>query len=331
MEANLPSSNSGQPRARLTGVIVGKFYPPHLGHKFLIDTACAQATRVVVMVCDHPDQTIHAELRARWLREMCPEAEVVVTPDDLPEEPACWAERTIQILGHPPDLVFSSEDYGPGFAAALGATHVMVDRQRVIVPISATKVRSEPCRFDEFLHPCVRAHFVKRVVLVGAESTGKTTIAQRLAQELGLQWVAEYGREYSEWKIPEGTPWTDQDFIDIAAEQQRREDHAARQSDRLLICDTNAWATGTWYERYMGGRSADVDAIGALDRADLYLVPDPSVPFVQDGLRDGEHVREWMHARFLELLQQQGRRFEVLSGTYEERYREALGLAHSLP
>jgi NadR type nicotinamide-nucleotide adenylyltransferase len=259
---------------------------------------------------------------------MCPHAEIVVTPDDLPEEPTAWARRTVEVVGGRPDVVFSSEDYGPAYAAAMGAQHVMVDRNRAAIPISATQIRREPKACGAYLAPCVQAYFVPRLVLVGAESTGKTTLAQFLSRELDLPWVPEYGREYSEWKLPEGSDWGTAEFIEIAAEQQRTEDALARTLPKLFICDTNAWATGTWHERYMGARSPEVDAIGALDRADLYLIPDPTVPFVQDGLRDGEHIREWMHGRFLELLQ--GKPHEILSGTYAKREAKALELARSL-
>lgn len=306
-----------------TGVVVGKFYPPHRGHKFLIEYGRSQVERLVILLCDDPGQEIPAELRARWLHEIHPDCETIVTPDDLPEEPSAWANRTVEEIGYAPDFVFSSEDYGLAYAAAMGARHVMVDRNRVHVPISATAIRSNPRVFREYLEPCVRGHFVPRVVIVGAESTGKTTLAEKLSHHFGCHWVPEYGREFSEIKMPSGEEWTTADFLHIAEEQQRREDLAARESDSLLICDTNAWATGTWHERYMGGRAALVDAIGNLDRSDLYLVPDTHVRFVQDGLRDGEHIREWMHEKFVSLLYAQGANFQVLAGNYEERFDQA--------
>ena len=104
----------------MIGVVIGKFYPPHRGHKFLIDSALGQVDELTVIVCDLPGQSISAEQRAEWLREIHPSAKVVVTPDDLPDEPEPWAKRTIEILGGRPDVVFTSETYGNDYARAMG-------------------------------------------------------------------------------------------------------------------------------------------------------------------------------------------------------------------
>lgn len=311
------------------GFVVGKFYPPHRGHRHLIETARAACDRVVVLLPHHPSQKIPGEVRRAWLREIHPDCEIHLVPDELEDDGRAWARFTIQHLGRAPDVVFSSEDYGAPFAAWMGSRHVMVDRDRAAFPVSGTAVRSSPLDHLEWLEPCVRAWFVRRVVLIGAESTGKTTLAQALAAHYGTRWVPEFGREYWEAKVSRGLPegqlpaWAadkgssddagrlheaelpafmGDEFLHIAGEQQRRENLAAREANRVLICDTNAFATGTWHERYLGRRDDAVDTIGRRDRVDLYLLTEPDFPFVQDGWRDGEHVRDWMHARFLEPL-----------------------------
>ncbi len=167
----------------MIGVVIGKFYPPHNGHRFLIESALGQVDDLTVIVCDHPFQEISAETRANWLRGIHPTVRVVVTPDDLPDEPQPWAKRTIEILGRNPDVVFTSEAYGEGYAKAMDCRHVLVDIDRNAVPISATKIRSAPLDCLEYLEPCVRAHYVKRVVLLGVESTGKSTLAKDLVIE----------------------------------------------------------------------------------------------------------------------------------------------------
>ncbi len=290
------------------GFVVGKFYPPHRGHKHLIDAARRQVDRLVVMVCHHPSQRIPGEVRQAWLEEIHPDCDVHLVPDELADDSRQWATFTIAHLGRAPDVVFSSEAYGPVFAGLMGSRHVMVDQPRTSVPISATRIRAAPLDHLDWLEPCVRAHFARRVVLVGAESTGKTTLAAALADRYATGWVPEYGREYWEAKaagLPRDGPlpaWSSAEFRHIAAEQQRREDAAARSADRVLFCDTNAFATGTWHERYLGTRDAKTDAVGRGDRADLYLLAAPDFPFVQDGWRDGESVRGWMHGRFAEQL-----------------------------
>lgn len=308
------------------GLVIGKFYPPHRGHKHLIDTARAGVDRLVVILPHHPSQRIPGEVRRAWLEEIHPDCEIHLVPDELGDDGEAWARFTMAHLGRTPDVVFTSEDYGPGFAAHLSCRHVMVDRERRTVPVSGTMIRRAPLEYLHWLEPCVRAYFVPRVVLIGAESTGKTTLAAMLADRFATAWVPEYGREHWERKVA-GLPmdgplpgWTDEEFRQIAREQQRRENLAARTANKVLICDTNAFATGTWFERYRGGRDAEVDAIGRADKADLYLLTAPDVPFVQDGFRDGERIRDWMHERFLNQLRRGQAHFVLLGGALQQRF-----------
>ncbi len=311
----------------MTGLVIGKFYPPHRGHHYLIRTARAQVDHLVVMMCVHEHQTIPGDLREAWLREVHPDCEIRVVPDTLPEDPHAWAKFTVEELGYAPDVVFSSESYGEPFAAAMGARHIMVDRDRQFVPISGTKIRAHPLACRSYVEPCVWAYYVRRVVLIGAESTGKTTLASQLAESLSTDWVPEYGREYWEQRLAgmnwgEAEPWTTEEFVHIAEEQQRRENLAARSANEILICDTNAFATGIWHERYRGFRAPEVDAIGAKDRVALYLLTVPDFPFVQDGWRDGEGIRDWMHERFLDATNDRPR--VLLAGPQEQRLTAAL-------
>ena len=183
------------------GFVVGKFYPPHRGHKYLIDEARRRVDRLIVMLPHHASQTIPGELRKSWLQEIHPDCEIDLVEDELKDDSHEWAQFTARYLGFAPDVVFSSEDYGPKFAALLGARHVMIDRERLVMPISGTQIRASPLRYLEYLEPCVRAYFVKRVVVIGAESTGKTTLARSLAAHFDTEWVPEFGREHWERKI----------------------------------------------------------------------------------------------------------------------------------
>lgn len=312
------------------GVVVGKFYPPHRGHKHLIDEARQQVDRLVVILAHHPSQDIPGEKREAWLKEIHPDCEIHLVPDELKDDSRQWADFTVRHLGRAPDVVFSSEDYGEAFARFMGARHVMIDRARTAVPISGTAIRAAPLRHLDFLEPCVRAWFVKRVVLIGAESTGKTMMAEALAQRFETAWVPEFGREHWERKIARlriddpSPSWTPDEFLEIAIEQQRREEEAARRANLVLFCDTNAFATGTWYERYRHGRDPRVDAVGAGDRVHLYLHTAPDVPFVQDGFRDGEKIRDWMDRRFAEQLAAASTPVVRLEGGYDRRFQTAV-------
>ena len=316
------------------GLIVGRFYPPHRGHKHLIDTARAQADELTVFVCGREGEAPAGGLRAAWLRELHPGVRVVLVDGaDDEQDTRVWAANCVRRLGRAPDLLFTSEDYGDEFARHLGCRHVQVDGARAAVPVSGTRVRADPLGCWEFLEPPVRGFYAVRVCVVGAESTGKTTLAQDLARHFDTVWVPEYGREYSERKLAAGGGYDFRpaEFAHIAARQCELEDEAARRANKILICDTDAFTTGVWHRRYVGARSPEVEETAARHRRpDLYLLTDIKTPFVHDGTRDGEHVRGWMHEIFVEELRARGRPFRPVSGARGERLRQSVGYIEEL-
>lgn len=310
------------------GLVIGKFYPPHRGHKHLIDTALKASKEVTIIVCYKPGQVIPGELRAAWIQKIHPTARVLLIEDNklADDDSKGWAEYTKKILGYTPDAVFTSEDYGDAYASFMGCVHVLVDKERTTVPISGTLVRSNAHLYSAFLEPIVRAYFVKRVCVLGAESTGTTTLARALAEHYQTVWVPEYGRFYSEGKLPlkEKLEWRTDEFTHIATAQQEMEDDLAQSANKVLIADTDAFATSVWHERYMGSVSDRLEKIADVALHHLYILTGDEIPFVQDGTRDGEHIRHDMHKRFREKLTQTGRNFIEVRGTHEVRMKAAI-------
>lgn len=248
------------------------------------------------------------------------------------------------------DAVFSSEPYGAELARRLGAADVRVDEERRRRPCSGTAVRADVVGRWNDLAPATRAGLAIRVVFVGAESTGTTTTSLDVAGALRARggvwaatgWVGEYGRQYTVDRLAvaatlagalgrraptmEELTWMPEDFAAIAARQLAMEDAAAAAGSPVLVCDTDAFATAIWHERYLGSRHPGVEAIGGERTHHLYLLTDHrEVPFEQDGVRDGEHLRPWMTGRFAEALDSSGRPWHHLSGSREDRADAALG------
>ncbi len=308
------------------GVVIGKFYPPHRGHHHLINTGLSQCDELTVIICAKDSDQIPGEQRRTWLQEIHPRAKIVILDDTYDaDDTAVWAENTLKILGGPPDVVFTSEDYGEPYARQMGAEHVSVDRERVTIPCSGTKIRQNPLGQLDFLEPPVRSWFVRKVCVLGAESTGTTTLAKALAEHYQTVWVPEYGREYSQQKMDRGgSGWTSCEFVEIAREQMRREEEARRKAGRVLICDTNAFATCLWHRRYMGFDLPELEPLGVRSPPDLYLLTGDEIPFVQDGLRDGEHIRHEMHGWFEKALSSQSVPWILLHGSPEDRLADAV-------
>jgi HTH-type transcriptional repressor of NAD biosynthesis genes len=309
-----------------TGFIVGKFYPFHRGHKYLIDTARKLVDDLVVVVAAKPRETIPGVFRYEWLREtfaFTPNVDVGLIENDLPDDDhQAWANFTKDYLGYVPDFVFTSEDYGEGWAKALGSTHVQVDKARVEVPVSGTMIRANPLGYLDYLEPCVREYYVKRVVLVGAESCGKTTLAEALASEYCTKWVPEYGRPFSEWFHTPNDLWESMEFTHIAKVQNEVENIIARRANKVLFCDTNAATTALWHQRYMGEPSQTCwHEYEFHKKPDLYVLCGTEVGFHQDeyGLRDRPEGREKMQGDYYDWLRSQMVPFILVSGRLQDR------------
>jgi len=148
-----------------SGLIVGRFNPPHLGHSYMIDWAAARVERLVVFVNTRDGELVPGELRARWLADLHPNATVVEVRHDLDTDfgnEELWAKwmalfRSRWPHDSGPDVIFSSDPYVDGIAARFDATPIVVDADRVTVPISATQIREAPAAHLDRLAPAVRA------------------------------------------------------------------------------------------------------------------------------------------------------------------------------
>lgn len=339
-----------------TALVIGKFYPPHNGHLALIDHA-ARHDRAVVLVMAAAEESIPLADRVSWLRAATahlPKVTVIGVMDDAPVDyhsPAAWAANVqvmtvaLRVNGLPrPDVVVSSESYGEQLAAEFGAAADVYDPARSGVPVSGTAVRADPVGQWSRLPVPVRLGLATRIIVLGAESTGTTTLTTALHDHYralpgnhGMRRVEEYGRHFTyrlyeearEAAAREGRPvptlddleWTTAQFTAIAARQTRWENDAAL-AHPLVIADTDAFATMLWERRYVGpaSRGAHAAATSDLPRRALYLVTDHvDVPFEQDGWRDGEHLRATMHDWFVDELTAAGHSWVLLRGSPEER------------
>lgn len=314
------------PLQNSVGVAVGKFNPPHMGHVHLVRTAAAQVNHLFVLLADDPDQTIRGDVRAGWLLDAAPaNVTILVTPDDIPAANEPWAARALEVLPATPDIAFTSETWGPGWAAAMGAGHVAIDVPRAEVPISASRIRADLRGNFHWLVPAARVALARRIVVVGAESTGKTSLAQQLARSFGTVWVPEYGRWYWEGRRHlADQAWDSDEFLRVAATHHQTEvDLARRAAGGLVIADTDALVTAVWHRRYLGFDLPVLQELALRHRPDLYLICEPDFPWVQDGTRESSDHRQAMHRLTVELVAASGVHFDLVGGTRAARHARA--------
>lgn len=165
---------------------------------------------------------------------------------------------------------------------------------------------------------------VTRVLLIGAESTGKTTLARALAAAYDTVWNPEYGRPYTEIGRDPAAPWTTEEFTSIARLQCWYEDFLADLAHAVLFCDTDAFTTALFHEAYLG-RPTTAFAELLTRPYDLTLVCGLDVPWAHDGIREFEEIRAWMHERYVDHARGSGRAWLLVEGPHEERLAAARG------
>ena len=163
-----------------------------------------------------------------------------------------------------------------------------------------------------------------RVAILGAESSGKSTLAAALAERYGTVWVPEYLREFF---FIQGRVPVAEDQYGIALTQVEREDAAAAQARQLLFCDTTPLMTAVYSRHYFAGADARLAALAAGNHYGLTLVTAPDSPWVADGLqRESEAVRQLIYRYLLDELDARGIAYHVLRDSLDARLEQAAPL-----
>ncbi len=322
----------------MNALVVGKFSPLHRGHQLVLDTALAECAAVRVLSWSAPELPGCAAPRRRaWLDALYGDrlaAVAVLDPvdpllgalpaNDAPDaEPRAFVARFLRAARWPVDVVYTSEGYGDGFAAALSTAlghpvrHRRVDLDRAAVPVSGTALRADPHGLRGFLDPRVYADFVTTVAFVGAESTGKTALATRLAAELGTVCVPEYGRTL--WEAQGGL--SEGDFPGIARTQVERTAAARRDANRWLFVDTTPLTTALFAHLWYGRVAPDLAALARDTRYDHVFLCADDFGFVQDATRSTPGFQAKMQAHYRAILDVSGVAYTEVGGSLEARVR----------
>lgn len=173
---------------------------------------------------------------------------------------------------------------------------------------------------------------VRRVCVLGAESTGKSTIARALAEHYDTLWAPEYGAVYHHQIRPEpAAGWTSDEFVHIARVRDWLEDFLAESANRVLLCDTDTFVTAVFHRLYLKAPHPALEAEAAERRYGLYLLCDDDTPFAQDeqGFRR-RSARQEMHRTYCEWLRERALPYVLLEGPHEERLARATAAIDAL-
>jgi HTH-type transcriptional regulator, transcriptional repressor of NAD biosynthesis genes len=334
------------------GFIGGKFLPLHLGHVYAIVHASSIVDELYVVLshseirdkelCEHTKmEYIPPQIRLRWLSLLTkdmPNVKVLSIEDEQRNDDYNWKEGAQFIktaIGKPIDFVFSSElDYNSIFEELYpNSKHVLIDPNRRHVTISATTIRREGVfRHWEFIPDCVKPYFIKKIVVVGTESCGKSTLTKNLAKIYNTSYVSEYGRTVCEELGGCDGVIVKEDYQKIAYGHKLEEWQAIEKANKLVFIDTEATVTQFYSNLYNNEHQNVLDEMAKLQDYDLWLYLEPDVKWVNDGLRvHGEDVvRDQNNQHLKSLLNKHNIDYKILSGNYENRLKGAIKMIEEL-
>ena len=312
--------------------VFGKFLPFHKGHEAMINFALTKCDFLTVLVCCSDKENISAETRKNWIDKTFESFQTIevkifnYSENELPnssvssqEVSKLWSERFMNFFPDY-DLVITSEEYGNYVASFMGIKHIAFDIHRQSYPVSATAVRKDLFNNWNFLPQSVKPYFAIRIVILGTESTGKTTLSENLVKHYNCSSVKEAGRDL----IANSNTFEFNDLYLVASEHAKRIDQALNGESPLIIIDTNIYTTIS-YAKFIFNRALKVDgAIYNSNKADLYLYLNNDVEYLQDGTRLSETDRNLLDLSNREILQEHHVEIVEITGDWEQRFEKAI-------
>jgi len=164
---------------------------------------------------------------------------------------------------------------------------------------------------------------MRKIVIIGPESTGKSTLCEQLAAHYQTVWCPEYAREYL---LENGTHYTYDQLLDIAKGQLILEDKLALKANQHYFIDTNMYVMKVWCEVVFENCHNWILQQIAQRPYDLYLLCNVDLPWIQDELREYPDLvmRQKLYKMYKDLLINDGTAWAEVSGTEDERLQTAI-------
>lgn len=327
------------------GMYGGSFNPLHIGHVRCMIEAANQCKKLIIVISEGVNRSeIDIRIRYRWVYQLTKHignvrifilSDNAKTKEEYNDE--YWnsdAEKVKAFAGEPIDAVFCGSDYdNQSYWARCypNAKLIIIKRNG----ISSTEIRKDIYSHWEWIPTVVRPYYVKKVLLIGGESTGKSTLTINLANYYNSNYLEEVGRDLSE-RSGTDRMMVPNDFTDILLQHKTREIEAVKISNRILFEDTDCLIT-LFYISFLDGKQKEnnavlAEAIAHLNSYDLILFLEPDIPFVQDGDRSEIIAtnREKYSNNIKEIYQKHGFQFETVNGNYQQRFEKAVELIDNL-
>jgi len=339
-----------------TGVLAGKFLPPHRGHLSSIINSATLCETLYVIVSDNRVMTerlcLESNLpimdgltRTKWLSQELQGFEhikvIFLDESDIPEYPSGWAQwsaRVKQVIPAHIDVLFGGD---PEYKAVNDiwfpeSDYILFDYKRTRYPVTATLIRKSPFKYWDYILGSARPFFAKKVLVTGTESCGKSTMVKYLAKIFYTSWSEEVGRKYSKKYLGGNEDvFTIADFGRIAYMQYEADMDALRKANKIVFYDTDAVVTQYYANLYVGKDSDIVESFVDPLRYDIVLMLTPSVKWVADGLRwnSEKDTRYFLHEKLYSMYESRGFTsiiYTIAGANYNKRLEQAIAVSKRL-
>ena len=357
------------------GMYGGSFCPLHIGHVEVMRRAAKMCEELyIVLSYSRSRDQVPMEYRYRWILASTvgfSNIHIICVEDTATSKEeyndGYWEkgrDEIIRRMGKRPDVVFCGSDYpdtedniykklygcdvmvadrGNAIGGS-GAEHVQLLENWNSINVSSSDIRGNEIAMWDYLPAAARPYYVKNIYIVGVESSGKSTLAKRLADYFDTNFVSEVGRDVcevaggEEYMVPE-------DFFEIMIRHKAAEIEARKHSNKLLFIDTEVLTT-LYYSKFLvreeelllnlGHHITDdsgfqcafshlADGIASFNSYDLVLFLEPG-SFVQDGTRNediGANLEKYSR-KIQEEFISRGINFISVGGDYEEKFQRAI-------
>lgn len=328
------------------GMYGGSFNPLHLGHVRCIIEAANQCKKLyIVLAVGNNRNEIDKKVRYRWLYQLTKHIGNVKiifiednanTKEEYTED--LWEEDSVKIknaIGKKIDAVFCGDDYKNKDSFY---TRYYKDSELIFIErdeISSSKIRENVYKYWDYLPNIVKPYYTKKVLLLGSESTGKSTLTINLANYYNTNYIEEAGRELSE-KSGTDLLMLSEDFTEILLTHKLNEIKAIEHSNKILFVDTDAIITNFYMHFLEDENIIDNErlakAIIHINKYDAILFLEPDVDFVQDGDRSEviKNDRIKYSGKIKDILNNMNIKYHSISGDYQKRFKKAVSIVDSL-
>ena len=309
--------------------VLGKFYPLHQGHISLIDFALSVSEKLIILVDNHESYLMSLEERVKRIKETYPNVEVrgiqestFQNPEESSEFWEYWKNICEKYVPEEKEAIIGSMEYVFDLAKVLNIKPIVIDIEREGINFSATRFRNDPKKEWKFLAPESKKFLCKKIAIMGAESSGKSTLVKKLANNFDTNFVPEYGRTFAENLE---RPFQTEDFVEIAKFHDKHASVLAKHSNYYFFYDTEAITTLCWQDFLVQQKSEEIENIIRNQKIDLYILVPVQDQWVNDGVRYQKEKEERIifYNKIKENLIRYNKNFiEIKNGSYTQVYED---------